>query len=57
MKKSSPKVAGIKPPEGGQKQRLGFMASRFEIPEDFDRMGTEEIERTFAGEQTGSVEE
>jgi hypothetical protein len=57
MKKSSPKVTGVNPPEGGQKQRLGFMANQFEIQEDFDRMAAEEIERIFAGEQTDSVEE
>jgi prevent-host-death family protein len=35
--------------EGKKKRRLGFMANQFEIPDDFDRMGSEEIERLFNG--------
>lgn len=30
-------------------QRLGFMAGEFNVPEDFDRMGQEEIEALFGG--------
>lgn len=29
--------------------RLGFMAGEFSVPDDFDRMGGEEIERLFSG--------
>lgn len=29
--------------------RLGFMAGEFSVPDDFDRMGSEEIERLFSG--------
>lgn len=28
-------------------QRLGFMAGQIDVPEDFDRMGQEEIEKLF----------
>ena len=37
--------------EPGQEQRLGFMAGRFQVPDDFDRMGDETIEKLFGGEQ------
>ena len=32
-------------------RRLGFMASEISIPEDFDRMGSAEIERLFGVDQ------
>ena len=32
-----------------QRQRLGFMAGEIEVPDDFDRMGSEEIEQLFKG--------
>ena len=31
-------------------KRLGFLAGAFDVPEDFDRMGAEEIERSFEGD-------
>lgn len=31
-------------------KRLGFMAGQIAIPDDFDRMGSEEIEQLFGGE-------
>ena len=31
-------------------KRLGFLAGAFEIPGDFDRMGTKEIARAFEGD-------
>jgi prevent-host-death family protein len=31
-------------------KRIGFLEGQFEIPEDFDTMGAEEIERAFNGE-------
>jgi prevent-host-death family protein len=30
-------------------RRLGFMAGQISVPDDFDRMGKEEIERIFGG--------
>jgi prevent-host-death family protein len=36
--------------EAGQVSRLGFMAGQIQVPEDFDRLGGEEIERMFGGE-------
>jgi hypothetical protein len=30
-------------------RRLGFMAGQISVPDDFDRMGKEEIEQMFGG--------
>ena len=51
-----------RPAEGGQTRRrlrqslttapvrrLGFMAGQISVPDDFDRMGKEEIEQMFGG--------
>jgi prevent-host-death family protein len=43
------KVIALNAPMGAQVRRLGFMAGQISVPDDFDRMGTEEIERVFAG--------
>jgi prevent-host-death family protein len=32
------------------KRKLGLMAGQFTVPEDFDRMGADEIHALFAGE-------
>lgn len=44
------KVTAIEAPAGGKVRRLGFLAGRIRVPEDFDRMGAEEIARLFDGE-------
>jgi prevent-host-death family protein len=41
------KVAPLDAPEAGHARRLGFMAGQIEVPDDFDRMGSAEIERLF----------
>jgi antitoxin (DNA-binding transcriptional repressor) of toxin-antitoxin stability system len=43
------KVPALKPPDVKQTPRLGFMAGQISVPDDFDRMGEEEIERIFTG--------
>ena len=43
------KVTALKAPTGAQIRRLGFMAGQISVPDDFDRMGQEEIERIFGG--------
>ncbi len=43
------KVTPLSAPTGTQVRRLGFMAGQIAVPDDFDRMGSEEIERIFAG--------
>jgi len=41
------KVMALTAPESGQLKRLGFMTGEITIPDDFDRMGSAEIERLF----------
>lgn len=43
------KVTSLSTPTGAQVRRLGFMAGPISVPEDFDEMGKEEIERIFGG--------
>lgn len=44
------KVTPLDTPVAGQVRRLGFMAGRISVPDDFDRMGSSEIERLFGGD-------
>jgi prevent-host-death family protein len=44
------KVTSLETPVAGQVRRLGFMAGRIAVPDDFDRMGSGEIERLFGGD-------
>ena len=41
------KVMALDAPVAGKVRRLGFMAGRIAVPDDFDRMGNAEIERLF----------
>lgn len=41
------KVTAIDSPGAGQQKRLGFMQGQFKVPDDFDRMGEEEIADMF----------
>jgi prevent-host-death family protein len=41
------KVTALSAPTGAEIRRLGFMAGQILVPEDFDRMGSAEIERLF----------
>lgn len=43
------KVTSLDTPVAGQIRRLGFMAGRIEVPDDFDRMGNTGIEQRFGG--------
>jgi prevent-host-death family protein len=43
------KVIALDAPLAGQVRRLGFMAGRIAVPDDFDRMGSAEIEQLFGG--------
>jgi prevent-host-death family protein len=44
------KVTALDTPTAGQMRRLGFLAGEIAVPEDFDRMGSEEIEQLFGGD-------
>ena len=41
------KVVPLDAQEAGHVRRLGFMAGQIEVPDDFDRMGSSEIEQLF----------
>jgi prevent-host-death family protein len=43
------KVMALNTPEAGQIKRLGFLAGQITVPDDFDRMGADEIEKLFGG--------
>jgi prevent-host-death family protein len=43
------KVTALGAPTDAQARRLGFMAGDISVPDDFDRMGQEEIDRMFGG--------
>ena len=42
------KVTRLDAPSPDQTRRLGFMAGQITVPDDFDRMGSEEIEQLFS---------
>jgi prevent-host-death family protein len=44
------KVVAVETPAADETRRVGFMAGQFSVPEDFDRMGDEDIEKLFGGE-------
>ena len=41
------KVVALDAPEAGNVRRFDFMAGQIQVPDDFDRMGSEEIEKLF----------
>jgi len=41
------KVTALDTPTGARIRRLGFLAGQIAVPEDFDRMGSGEIEQLF----------
>ncbi len=43
------KVVPLDAEETGTQRRLGFMKGEIQVPDDFDRMGAEEIEEMFLG--------
>ena len=43
------KVVALEPAETGTACRLGFMEGEFSVPDDFDQMGSNEIESLFTG--------
>lgn len=44
------KVVRIDEPEKKPKRRLGFMKGKYKVPDDFDTMFADEIEKMFYGE-------
>ena len=45
------KVVRLDAPSAGRIRRLGFMAGQITAPDDFDSMGTKEIELLFGDEE------
>ena len=43
------KVVALDAPDPAQVKRLGFMAGQIAVPDDFDHMGKDEVERMFGG--------
>lgn len=43
------RVSPIEAPDSSQQKRLGFLRGQFQVPEDFDRMGEDEISAMFGG--------
>ena len=43
------RVTALSAPTSAPVRRLGFMAGQISVPDDFDRMGKEEVERMFGG--------
>ena len=44
------KVVALNAPEAGQVKRLGFLKGQIEVPDDFNSMGSTEIEQLFGDE-------
>jgi prevent-host-death family protein len=47
------KVVPLDAPAEDEVRRIGFMEGLIEVPGDFDRMGAEEVERLFGGDECG----
>ena len=43
------KVTSLDAPLSGKVRRLGFITGQITVPDDFDRMGNDEIEHLFGG--------
>ena len=43
------KVVALNAPEAGETQPIGFLAGRISVPDDFDGMGSGELESRFEG--------
>jgi prevent-host-death family protein len=44
------KVAALDTPSWGEIKRLGFMKGEFSVPDDFDHMGSQDIQQLFEGD-------
>jgi prevent-host-death family protein len=44
------KVVALNAPEAGQVKRIGFLKGQIQAPDDFDSMGSQEIEQLFDDE-------
>lgn len=44
------KVVALNSPDAGQTKRIGFLKGQIQVPDDFDSMGSREIEQLFGDE-------
>ncbi|WP_144635464.1 type II toxin-antitoxin system Phd/YefM family antitoxin [Bordetella genomosp. 13] len=44
------RVVPLNTPESARQQRLGFLQGHIAVPDDFDRMGRDDIETLFGGD-------
>lgn len=44
------KVIALGTPEAGQIKRIGFLTGHISVPDDFDQMGSGEVEKLFNGD-------
>ena len=45
------KVTAVDVPDSGSVRRVGFLAGRIRVPDDFDRMGADAVRSMFAGDE------
>lgn len=45
------KVIALDSPDSTQKKRFGFMAGKIKVPDDFNTMGSREIQKLFEGRE------
>lgn len=45
------KVVALNSPDAGQTKRIGFLKGQIQVPDDFDSMGSREIEQLFGDER------
>ena len=45
------KVVALDAPTGKQVRRIGFLEGQISVPDDFNTMGADEIERMFGGDE------
>jgi len=45
------KVVALDAPERPERRRIGFMEGQIQVPDDFDTMGADEIQKLFEGEE------
>ncbi|MEO0566526.1 MAG: type II toxin-antitoxin system Phd/YefM family antitoxin [Pseudomonadota bacterium] len=50
------KVVPFDTPGANEQQRLGFLDGAFDIPDDFDSIGSDEIDALFQGEDVGPTQ-
>lgn len=46
------KVVALDAPQTSETKRLGFLANELQVPDDFNEMGSREIEQLFSGKRS-----